>query len=368
MCPNSVSSRAVLKVLILWSHPSGYIHDCINELARFADVSVLYFAPSLDAPFDSSIFSGCNYRLLFIHPPLINRQDFEMARELVAEGYDICFISGWNHTFYLRLVSRHLLHSCLRVICFDWQWRSTPRNYVKALYGSLFKSRFFHAAFVPGERQYQFATRCGFSPFFTYQGLYSAGSCEQHNLLWSNRKNIVIYLGRLVQSKGCSDLIEAWNLICAAAPLHKIWKLGVVGTGPMMEQFMALKNCDVYGFLQPAEVSKLLSVSKILCAPSLEEPWGVQIHEAVSHGLAVVASSSCGSAVHLVQPEFNGELIPPSNPGALAQSIQRLVLMDQEVPNRLEAYSQNSMRISPQFSPQRWANTVFRIYHDLRNP
>ncbi len=351
-------------VLVLWSHSSGYLHACLQQLGQRANVSTVFFEPSEVAPFSKPHDAHCSYNIIWINPaaPASVGRGLFAARQ---RNPDLCLVSGWHHRFYMKFVADQLPGSCINVICFDWQWHLTPRNLVKAAYGYFYRARFFDAAFVGGERQYQFAIRVGFKPERVYQGVFSADAASIQAKPWSQRLNRVVFVGRLVQSKGCADLVTAWRWLQAHALLPDDWYLDVLGVGPYAPQFQQLARCKCHGFLQPSQVIDVISVGKILCAPSLEEPWGLQIHEAACAGLAILATDACGSAVHLVRSGFNGLILPSGQPHCLALSLKKLIDFDQPQHNKLQAFGARSEWLSRQFSPSIWAETVLQMITDL---
>ncbi len=274
---------------------------------------------------------------------------------------DLVLCSGWHHPFYINLLSSKLKDGCIKILCFDWQWAPSFRNYVKAAYGSLFRSRMFDACFVGGERQYQFARRAGFSANAVYEGLFAASISMIEPIPWSERPNRVAFVGRIVESKGCRELAAAWDQLQNQQLIPADWTLDVFGVGPLQSLFKNLRSCHVHGFRQPDEIAEALARSKILCAPSRDEPWGLQIHEATLAGLPVVATHACGSAVHLVRSGFNGDVISAGDANELSSCLSRLIKFDEPGSSTLQEYGVRSKMLSGQFSPVIWASTVLRM-------
>lgn len=355
-----------MRVLVLWSHPSGYIHACLNELAKSASVTALMFHPSDEAPFDPHRFTELRYKQIWLDS-YDSSQAIKSLADSTFSSADICLISGWHHPFYLNSIVKNLPSTCVRVLCFDWQWISSFRNYLKALYGVVYKSKLFDAAFVPGERQFQFAIRVGFPSERIFTGLYAADTSLVGLARSSKRLNQIVFVGRLVPEKGCDALISAWHSLQLSGSFPSNWSLHVYGTGPLRNKFTSLPNCECHGFTQPEDLARALGKAKILVAPSQVEPWGLQIHEATCAGLVVIASNVCGSSVHLVRPGFNGDLIPSCNPASLADSIKGLVHCCTYNPDAFDNMSRNSLALSRQFSPSLWADVVHSIYASLSN-
>jgi glycosyltransferase involved in cell wall biosynthesis len=71
-------------------------------------------------------------------------------------------------------------------------------------------------------------------------------------------------------------------------------------------------QADIYGNLD------------VVVAPAVEEPFGTTILEAGSYGLPAVAARS-GGFPEMVQDGVTGLLVPPDDPKALAQALERLL-------------------------------------------
>uniref|UniRef100_UPI001F086A06 glycosyltransferase n=1 Tax=Helicobacter suis TaxID=104628 RepID=UPI001F086A06 len=65
-----------------------------------------------------------------------------------------------------------------------------------------------------------------------------------------------------------------------------------------------------------ASLNSLLCAHDMLILPSLKEPWGLVVEEALSAGLPVLVSLACGAQV-LVQEGVNGFLFCPKDSARL---------------------------------------------------
>jgi glycosyltransferase involved in cell wall biosynthesis len=102
-----------------------------------------------------------------------------------------------------------------------------------------------------------------------------------------------LFIGRLVDSKGVRDAIQAWAQVQAAIPDAK---LIMVGEGPQQDIGKALacrlglaSAVDFVGFVSEEEKRRLLLESSVLLAPSYEEGWGIAVGEALASRIPVVA-------------------------------------------------------------------------------
>jgi glycosyltransferase involved in cell wall biosynthesis len=218
------------------------------------------------------------------------------------------------------------------------------------------------AVWLPGERQAVFARRLGFAQRAILRGLYS---CDQpyfervHNLRVSEGRPVprsFLFVGRFVPDKGIATLIAAYEAYRANSP--NPWPLVCCGAGPLGSLLERRPGITIEGFLQPERLRAELGLAGCLVLPSDFEPWAVVVHEAASAGLVILASENVGSAVHLVQDNYNGYIFGGRDVEGLASLMTRVSAMSDA---RLNSMSRASHSLSRQFSPGRWADTLLEM-------
>jgi glycosyltransferase involved in cell wall biosynthesis len=140
----------------------------------------------------------------------------------------------------------------------------------------------------------------------------------------SEEGDFILSLGRLVRTKGLTYLIDAMEdvdcrlYICGKGPEHKRLSKQISDRG--LEDKVVMK-----GYVTEEEKYKLMSTCKAFVVPSLWESLGLATVELMSYGRPVVSSDVGGL------PETVGEgglTVPPKDPAALADAINRLLLND----------------------------------------
>ena len=136
-------------------------------------------------------------------------------------------------------------------------------------------------------------------------------------------------VGRVVEQKQHGVLLEACVLLQRWLP--GAFRLDIVGVkdGPFAaaldSRIAALGLGDVVrwtGFV--GDRDRLYGELDILVAPAVDEPFGLTVPEAGSHGLPVVAARS-GAFPELIEEERTGLLFEPGDAAALAQALERLI-------------------------------------------
>jgi glycosyltransferase involved in cell wall biosynthesis len=143
----------------------------------------------------------------------------------------------------------------------------------------------------------------------------------------------VLFVGRLVENKGCEYLLQAMHNVQASFP---DCSLTIIGDGPLrasLEQVAAERGLKRTHFLGPQshdEVKKHLASATIFCVPSVEvasgasEGLGIVFLEAQAMGVPVV-SFATGGIPEAVQHGVTGLLAPERDWQGLAANISLLL-------------------------------------------
>ena len=138
----------------------------------------------------------------------------------------------------------------------------------------------------------------------------------------------ILYAGSLYPLKGVHDLIRA----IANVRKHGLKaNLTIVGEGQQKEALTALtralgveEHVKFEGFVPYSNMPSYYKRSDIFCFPTLGEPFGKAVIEAMACGKPVIATNAGGPA-EIIQDKVDGILVPPSNPEAIALQITRLI-------------------------------------------
>jgi len=329
-------------------------------LERGNSVLLSIFEPNQVAPYSNDLLKGLPVgSVLQWKRGVVDSE--ALARRLHAFEPDVALISGWNHRAY-RQAARMLSRTrAVRVLCMDNPWEETPKQILGRVVAPVYISPYFDVAFVGGERQAQFARRLGFADSEIHQGVFAADpKVFFSEVSFAERQVGFVFLGRLSPEKGIRELMLAYQSYRDSSP--DPWPLTVAGVGPQDWYVTEAEGVRELGFVQPDALNKLLNANQCLVAPSLREPWGVQIHEATSAALPVICSSACGSAVHLVRDGFNGLIVPPGDVPSLARAFHQV-----ESNRRLGDWSTASASLAKQFSPTLWVRTLENM-RELASP
>lgn len=136
------------------------------------------------------------------------------------------------------------------------------------------------------------------------------------------RKNYVVFVGRVSQEKGVKTLIKAWRYWGSEAP-----ELRIVGDGPLCNE-LAKTAVDLpvkfLGHISSDEAQRQIKYASLLVLPSeWFEGFPMVIREAFAFGTPV-AASAIGPLPHIVRDGHNGKIFQPKDHLSLYSAIKSL--------------------------------------------
>jgi glycosyltransferase involved in cell wall biosynthesis len=148
-------------------------------------------------------------------------------------------------------------------------------------------------------------------------------------------KRVVLYVGYFMARKGLTDLITAFQAVATRNDI-----LALVGSGPEETRLRCLSQHDKRilfpGHLEGAEKTSWYKAADLFVLPTLHDPWGLVVNEAMAFGLPVIVTDAAG-CTDLVRE--NGLVVTAGNPDSLATALGQL-LPDAELRQEMGERSQ----------------------------
>jgi glycosyltransferase involved in cell wall biosynthesis len=171
-------------------------------------------------------------------------------------------------------------------------------------------------------------------------------------------KEYLLYVGRFAPEKNLVRLLQAFERYRTREPAG--WGLVMVGAGPLrdrLERVARERNLEVVwtGFKSLQELLPFYAHAGCFILPSISEPWGLVVNEAMASGLPVIVSRRCGCAEDLVRDGENGFLFDPEDPAELAEQMARIAGLSKA---RRAEMGKVSQEIVSAFTPETWAKNL----------
>jgi glycosyltransferase involved in cell wall biosynthesis len=180
------------------------------------------------------------------------------------------------------------------------------------------------------------------------------------------RGTTFVYVGRLWSGKGVDDLLHAFAR--ARQSTRSDMSLLLVGDGPEESRLRArcahaglAGSVAFAGFRQQDELPAFYAASDVFVFPTLGDPYGLVVDEAMACSLPVLSSTAAGEIRRRVTPGATGLLFSPGDVAALARHMVHLA----ENPElRLAMGIRGAHRVAWQ-SPAAWAEQFERVVFEI---
>jgi glycosyltransferase involved in cell wall biosynthesis len=140
------------------------------------------------------------------------------------------------------------------------------------------------------------------------------------------------------------SLIERKNVVRLADAFARLegGRLVFVGDGPLRSELEGRPNVEITGRVPHQEVPRYIAEATVLCQPSLIEPFGQALLEAMAAGRSVVATR-IGGPPEFVAPDA-GVLVDPLDTMALADAMRKAAELPRPNPAARAAAAEHDVR------------------------
>jgi glycosyltransferase involved in cell wall biosynthesis len=285
---------------------------------------------------------------------------------------DAVFVPGYASLPALAAALWTRFHRRAGILMTESQERDQPRVRAVELVKSSLIRLLFGAAIAGGKRSVSYLERLGFPSdriakyYDVVDNRYFTGQAASLRALLRDPVDTVppvfLFVGRLAPEKNVSGLLRAF---AAYRSNGGQWTLRIVGRGPLEESLrseaidLGIADDVLFaGFHERESLVEQYVSAGCFVLPSLREPWGLVVNEAMCCGLPVLASDRCGCAADLVHSGLNGHTFDPAN-------IREMAGLMSVTANRsaaeLLAMGRQSLSIISRFTPEAFADEAARL-------
>lgn len=363
------------------------------------------------APYKSLLFDalqdieGLNFKVIYLAKReqsrewKIDREQLRFSNELLCDGTieecshlttslglyktlsaadpAVVILGGYSYpAFWVGLAWAKLKRKKVIVIN-ESHYLDRKRSWLKEKTKELFISS-CDAALVDGTRHKEYTVKLGLSPerIFIKRGTgpidvdwyrhkvaeYRKDKQNLQRTLGLREKNF-LFVGRFSPEKNVMLMLRAFSRIKAESAAD--WGLILVGNGPQrkeIEDYVSkheLKNVTLPGFKEKNDLSLFYALSDVFVLPSISEPWGLVVNEALASELPVIVSNRCGCFPDIVRDGVNGFSFDPEDEHDLSQKMA----MFAEGKADAELMGQSSREILADYTPRK----IAAVYYEAIN-
>jgi len=139
-----------------------------------------------------------------------------------------------------------------------------------------------------------------------------------------------LFIGSFIKRKGFFDVLVAAKYILKNHPNAIFGFAGSESPPPALRKLSLEFSSSVilHGFVAWNNLPELYHSYHVIVVPSHYDGWGLVIPEALASSRPVIASSSMGSAIDLVEHDHNGHLLHSVTSDSIINSISNFINMD----------------------------------------
>lgn len=326
-------ARAPLRVAVLSELPTPYRWPLLQRVAAdpALDVTVLYYARAesdrdwgLDVRdggerprtefLPGRVFHVRGRRSLYFH------WNPGIRRRLAAGGFDVVVVPGWSMPTSLAAVLWCRSHATPYVLFSEtnalrprsWVKRTAKRVLLRTVVGGAsawlatgtLSRDYLVAHGADPLRVHRFANTPDVAALAAAVDAARSRRAAVRDALDTPQDAVVtVFVGRLIGAKDPATLLAAWEILERRADAPWLW---IVGDGP--EAKTLRERCDrsnlrrvrFAGARRPSELPEVWAAADLFVLPSVHEPWGVVVNEAMAAGLPLVLSDRVGAAADLL--------------------------------------------------------------------
>lgn len=328
-----------MRVVVVHNHPIHYKQLLFNELARRGvDLTVLYLARKSKQRLQDQYLSNSSYSYAigsegFYESVSKVRTSWYVLAHLRHLQPDAVILGGYCDAAVWAAWAWSIVRRRPRVLWAETNKHDRPRVWWKEALKRVFLAG-CHGAQVYGQNCKSYLADLGMSPdriqikrAVVDTLLFQPAKEENHSA-----ELRALYVGRFSPEKNVSFLISAFSKACSFAWGRQL-RLVLVGYGPLEHRVReAVVRCgtperfEIVPGVPHERMPEYFGRSDVLVLPSVREPYGLVVLEAMASGLPVVVSSSCGCVPDVVS-RSTGWVFSPYSEQQLIEVLQSISLM-----------------------------------------
>lgn len=308
--------------LIITNFPAYYKISLFNRINEKIEIFVIYTSRDIYSDGRNSDFiSGqMNFKHVFLENTSTLNRLKQLKKIYKSNQWDEVIVSGWDSresifAFFLSAKEKTSL------ICESAVYESK----LTGIKGFIKRCLLKHVSkvYVPGIANGEIFKRLNFQGKIVY-----TGSCGILNYVpqpaYNSKKTVknFLYVGRLIPVKNLELLITVFNELPDL-------QLNIIGEGILKSELQSIskENIHFLGYINNKDLSKYYQENDVFMLPSLSEPWGLVVEEALNNGLPVIVSNRVGCNKDLATKE-TGLIFEYNNPDSLKKAISQITNID----------------------------------------
>ena len=281
--------------------------------------------------------------------------------ELNRELPDIVYLGGYYQAVYWFALLWAKIKKKKVIVEMDSNEFDHKRYFLKELIKKAF-IKLCDAGLTYGQTSKSYLKQLGMKeeritikPNVTHKDLFDKSLRKERPKEYHNKYNF-LYVGRFSKEKNLIFLLDSFEQVNKGTDAQ--WGLILIGSGPQEEELKSylsehgINNVSIISFIDKSELVTFYSHADLFVLPSISEPWGLVVNEAMACGLPVVVSKHCGCHLDLVRG--NGFTFDPLDKAELS------LILSKYINNKVNITLQKerSLKIISDYTPEKAAEKI----------
>ena len=308
------------EILFITPIPSFYKVNLFNEIAKEKRILVLYTGANEEKRSNDFFKSDAKYEFQALCK-VSYLAIFQLVRILCSHSFNKIIVSGWDSIISFVAVFLHSKrwNGCMvESSIFD----SSTEGWKAWVKKTLLKR--VSTVYASGKSQLKLVETLGYKgKTIEFGGCGILRYIKQPPFEPRQCVHNFLYVGRLSDVKNISLLVRVFNELPHLT-------LTIIGEGPLMKELKKIANGNIHfmGSINNSDLSRYYIEHDVFVLPSLVEPWGLVVEEALNNGTPVIVSSHVGCADSIVGPYSSGIVFESNSKEGLIAAVNKMCNVD----------------------------------------
>lgn len=311
-----------------------------------------------------TLFTGRSFESIPI------RQQCKTIKETLSEiKPEIVVVAGYREPVMRTAANWAIDSGVTTVLLFVSTWFDHRRKWWKEFVKKRIVAR-YSAFAVPGRRSEEYLRKLGVpcNRIFEIGNVVDNAHFEKTSEIILDNQNYqrsllnlpehyFLVVSRLSPEKNYPRLLESFQSYCDKGGK---WNLVIAGGGPQERELLemikahGISGVSFAGWQLYETLPAYYALASCFILPSLSEPWGLVVNEAMACGLPILVSRQCGCSPELCQRGLNSYDFDPRD----ITEMTGLMLRASSGQMDLRAMGKASRQIVSDFTPETWARKL----------
>lgn len=336
-------------IVITWSLIAQYAASCIKRFEEVCDEKVIVLTRKGNNP----ELAYC--KKLGLTMLVVDREDERSIKEVVGEIPRV-YLSGWHIPAFFRWAKEVRRAGGHVVLPTDECYLRYPiKEFLRCIRWKLILGRMFDRIFVCGAAGRRLYRWYGVPDRKIYESMCAADTRLFYSVTpLSRRPTRMVFVGQYIERKNVVNMCQAFRL---ARAKHKNWTLDLYGAGCLRSSLYEGDGVKLHGFKSAQELGEIYRNAQCLILGSLEDNWGVVVHEASLSGCLLALSNRVGAAADFATKD-NSVIFKAESISDFTRALEKIMSMSDEERDRGQRVS---VELGNRFSPDTFARNLLSI-------